>query len=147
MKKKVELKANLSLIESVSRLDCGGWEKETTCGIRPIAAAGQPCFTSFGLKSDADLSCTSIWSGTSFLLHVTYSETNRTCGYSNYNYNLAGARPLLLSTILRSIHASPVACGILEGLARACKLLRYLCIHWVVWLRITELRTTEEGLE
>jgi len=73
--KKVELKANLSLIESVSRLDCGGWEKETTCGIRPMAAAGQPCFTSFGLKSDADLSCTSIWSGTSF----TYSETNRTC--------------------------------------------------------------------
>ena len=27
-------KASLSLIESVSRLDCGSWEKETTCGIQ-----------------------------------------------------------------------------------------------------------------
>lgn len=46
-----------------------------------------------------------------------------------------------------SIHASPVACSILEGLARACKLLCNLGIHGVIWFRITELRTTEEGLE
>src|SRR5882757_4012696 len=46
-----------------------------------------------------------------------------------------------------SMHASPVACSILEGLARACKLLRDLGIHGVIWFRITELRTTEEGLE
>jgi hypothetical protein len=46
-----------------------------------------------------------------------------------------------------SIHASPVACSILEGLARACKLLRDLGIHGVIWLRITEFRSTEEGLE
>ena len=45
------------------------------------------------------------------------------------------------------IHASPVTCSILEGLARACKLLRDLGIHGVIWLRITELRSTEEGLE
>lgn len=46
-----------------------------------------------------------------------------------------------------SIHASPVACSIIKGLARACKLLRDLGIHGVIWFRITELRTTEEGLE
>jgi hypothetical protein len=45
-----------------------------------------------------------------------------------------------------SILASPAACSILEGLARACKLLRDVGIH-VIWPRITELRTTEEGLE
>jgi hypothetical protein len=44
---KVVPKANLSLIESVNRLDCGGWEKETTCGIRPASSPSQPCVTSF----------------------------------------------------------------------------------------------------
>lgn len=46
-----------------------------------------------------------------------------------------------------SIHSSPVACSILEGLARICKLLRDLGTHRVVWSRVTELRSTKEGLE
>ena len=45
------------------------------------------------------------------------------------------------------INVGPGACGILEVLARACKLLRDLDILRLVWLRTAELRATEEGLE